>query len=319
MRVRWPIAVLLLAAPACLPAIAAWCPSCHWSLDLAANFPVQAFLWLTLATISLAIGRKWWPTGVAAAFAAVAGAALLAGDGLPNNSPPLVENAPRIRVMTLNLLHSNHNGGPRALEVVRQQQPDVLFCGEFTPGWRNRIAAALRADYPHHQTQTSLGSFGVAVFSRWPLRSAEVLPLAHSWAPTIRAVVQTPYGDIGLLGVHTPPPGLGARRVGERDAAIAAIARLCADLPARRIVMGDFNAARWNAPFRRMLRDAGIGDGTHRSWLPSWPHPLPLPFRIAIDHVLVGGGLAIADAQLGPGFGSDHLPLSAVVQLPPAN
>ncbi|HEB52891.1 MAG TPA: endonuclease/exonuclease/phosphatase family protein [bacterium] len=103
----------------------------------------------------------------------------------------------------------------------------------------------------------------------------------------------------------------------ERDDALAAIPRLLENLPADRIVLGDFNATPWNAPFRRLLRTTGLAEGSTAWWLPSWPDPLPAPLRIPIDHVLTAGELRVVDAFVGASFGSDHRPIGAVIRHSP--
>ena len=310
-HLHWTTAVALLALPACLPAVAPWLSGLHWTLDLAACFPVQAIAWLSLAAVTLAIGRKWWLAGGAATFGAIGFLAVAASWGAPDNIPEAVENAPRLRVLALNLLRENTQGHEGAWEVIQQTQPDVIFCGEYTPHWQDFLTSRLAA-WPHRCQRADRGHFGVAVFSRFPM-TAEILPLHHSWSPCVRATVTTPLGSLGVLGVHPPPPSFSARRVRERDDGLAAIAARLAPLPPDRIVLGDFNATPWNAPFTAMRAAAHLAPGTTTTWRPTWPAPLPLPLRIPIDHVLTTERLFVEAAHVGASFGSDHLPLLAVI------
>ena len=312
-KLHWTTTVAVLAAPACLPAIAPWLASWHWSLDLLACFPVQAICWLALAAVTLAIARKWWLAGAAATFGAIGFLAIVASQSGPNNSPDNVENAPRIRLLTLNLLRENEQGHAAAWEVIQHAQPDVIFCSEYTPHWQRFLETRLDA-WPHRCARPDHGHFGVAMFSRWPL-TGEIRPMPQHWEPAIRATVTTPHGAIGVLGVHTPPPGFGERRARRRDDALLAVAAALDGLPDRRVVLGDCNATPWNQAFGRMRRDAGLGGGTATGLHPTWPAQLPLPFRIPIDHVLVSAGLVVDEVEVGAAFGSDHLPLSASVRI----
>jgi endonuclease/exonuclease/phosphatase (EEP) superfamily protein YafD len=217
----------------------------------------------------------------------------------------------RLRVMAMNLLRSNDAGFQDALQRIRAFEPDVLFCSEATPEWHAWLAAQL-TELPHRAARPDPGYFGVALFSRWPLEGACVIPLGVEWAPAVRAVVRSPAGDVGVLGVHTPRPGAG-RRCAERDRALAAIAPALADLPAARIVLGDFNATPWNHAFAAMRAAAGLAAGTTDAWRPTWPAHLPFFLRLPIDHVLLGGPLALEHAPVGAAFGSDHLPLTATI------
>lgn len=312
-KLHWTETVALLALPACLPAVAPWLCGLHWTLDLAACFPVQAIAWLAVAALALAIGRKWWLAGTAAAFGATGFCAVAPAWFAPNNIPGDVENDPRIRVLALNLLRENTQGHEALWKIIQQTEPDVIFCGEYTPHWQDFLTTRLSA-WPHRCEQPHAGHFGVAMFSRLPM-TAEILPLHHTWAPCVRATVTTPFGAIGALGVHPPPPSFSGRRVAERDHALAAIAPRLAALPPDRVVLGDFNATPWNAAFAAMRDAAGLTGGTTDAWRPTWPAQLPLPFRIPIDHVLVTARLAIAEVVVGDSFGSDHLPVMAVVRV----
>lgn len=316
VKARWTNIATLLIAPAVLCAVAPFCGDWHWTIDLLASFAVQSAWWLSLGAITLLICRKWWRALTFAAFAGLAIAAIAPGWNTENNFPGFVENGAQIRVLSLNLLHSNSKGHEAALKVVRELQPDVIWCAEYTPAWQEKLRAGL-GDYPHRREAAQVGSFGAALFSKLPLAGAEMIDLGHSWAPAGRAVLATKYGSIGFLGVHPPPPGLSRSRTAERNQGLAAIPAALKGLPNRCIVAGDFNATPWNRPFQQMRTAARLSPGSTTSWLPTWPGRLPAPLRIPIDHVLVTGSLTVARAQLGKDFGSDHLPLFAVIQVVP--
>jgi len=310
---RWTNFVTLLTAPAALGAVAAYCADWHWIFDLAACFQVQVFGWLALGALILALARKWWRAAAFTAFAALAGSAILPEWTSSDNFPGIGESPPGLRVLSLNLLHSNTKGHFRLLEVVRKLAPDVIWCAEYTPAWRDVFHRNLPA-YQHRCEHPKGGPFGVALLSRIPLTSAEIFELGHSWTPACRATLQLPSGEIGLLGVHPPPPGLSYRRTRERDVSLAAIPAALDSLPKDCVVVGDFNATPWNAPFSQLRERAGLSRGTTSSWLPTWPAMLPAPLRVPIDHILTTGDLATNEPKLGAHFGSDHLPLFAVVR-----
>lgn len=311
MRIRWPELVLLAGLPALPFAVAPLVGRWHWTLDLMACFAVQAMGWLGLCAALLAAARRW-----RAALALAAGAAVAASVVLPDwlrAPPPGPADAVPMRVLALNLLRGSEANAGRALAVVAAADPDLLFCSEVTPAWHAAIADGL-PQLPHRCVQTDDGYFGVALFSRWPLR-AEVLPLPFAWAPAVRAVVATPAGDVGVLGVHAPRPG-GRQRCLERDQALASIPAALAPLPPRRVVLGDGNATPWNAAFRALLEATDLRSAADGGWRPTWTTALPWPLRVPIDHVLVGGGIGIAACEVGADFGSDHLPVFAALRVP---
>lgn len=312
MRARLLRLLQLLTLPAFVPAVAPFVPVRHWLVDLPACFPVQAALVLLPTALLLALARRWrpalvWALGGLTALGAVVPGMLGARAGWREDGAPL-------RVLSMNLLFEVPGAAPAAVAAIAAYDPDVLFCCELTPQWLAGLQPALRA-FPYRCENPDPGCFGLALYSKRPLRDAHVLPLPYKWAPALRAIVETPAGDVGLLGIHTPRPGLGDC-CAERDAALAAIPAALQGLPERRFVIGDGNATPWNASFRELLATTGLVDAAGSAWRPTWPTSLPTVCRVPIDHVLVGGGVGVADVRTGPEFGSDHVPMFAELRVP---
>jgi endonuclease/exonuclease/phosphatase (EEP) superfamily protein YafD len=312
LRVRWSHLVLLGAFVVAPATAAPWLARWHWLLDLAANFVVQVTLALLLATLLLALARRWR----AAALIAVATAT-----GLAHVLPPFVATAPAgdpegptLRVLALNLLRENDANVPQALATVRAFDPDVVFCSEVTHAWQTGLDAGL-SDYPHRIARADEGWFGVALYAKFPLREAEVLPLAYAWAPCVRAIVATPHGPLPILGIHTPRPG-SALRNQERDRALAAVPERIRDLGPRLLVLGDCNATPWTPAFQELLTRTGLRNAGLGRFAPTWPARLPSLLRIPLDHALLGPELGVAEFAAGEPFGSDHLPLCLTLRLP---
>ena len=314
VKLRWTNLVAWTALLACPIAAAPWLAGLHWTCDNAACFAVQAMAVLILAAIALATARRFALAGVAAAFAIVAAAAVVPDWVRSSTTAVAAEpRQPPLRVMAMNLLRINRDGQREALARIREFAPDVLLCSELTPRWHRLLAPQL-TELPHRICRPHAGYFGIGLFSRHPLREGEPRPLAFDWAPAIRAVIAAPAGDVGFLGVHTPRPGNAPRCI-ERDRALASIADALQGFPQRRIVAGDFNATPWNHAFAAMRTANQLSGGTTSAWRPTWPSSWPMPLRIPIDHILLGGSLTLLDAGVGATFGSDHLPLTAIIAI----
>ena len=318
VRVRPTNVIALLAMPAIPPAFAPFVGSLHWSLDLLACFPVQAMGALWLAAVCLFAAKRWrlaipYALGGTAAAIAVVPGWCTAPSTAPSTAPTAAATAPAARVAAINLLRGAEAGVHDAIAQIREQDPDVVFFSELTPAWYDGLCELL-PEWSHRCVRTDPGYYGVALFSRWPLRSAEVVPLGVDWAPAIRAVVETPSGPLGMLGVHTPRPGNG-ERAANLAKALDAIPTAIAKLPAARVVLGDFNSTPWNHDFRELLRTSGLVAASAAGHHPTWPAILPWPLRVPIDHVLCSSTIALHDTVVGAAFGSDHLPLFASVQI----
>lgn len=309
MRARLRSVLGLLALLAAPIAVAPWCARWHWTLDLLANFVVQAGGFLLLVALLFAWLRAW-RSSTACLVGALVVAATVLQDWFGGPSPTRDPTA-GVRLLALNLLRDNEANAELALAAVAESRADVVFGSELTPAWNERLAPGLAA-FPHRHVRTDPGYFGVALWSRWPLREAEIVQLG--WSPAIRAIVDTPNGPLGVLGVHTPRPG-NRERNADRDRALAAIPAAVRSLPPAHVVLGDCNATPWTPSLRDLVADGSLRAPTFEQWLPTWPTMWPLPLRIAIDHALLGPGLEAVDVGTGASFGSDHLPLFVVVQL----
>ena len=115
-----------------------------------------------------------------------------------------------------------------------------------------------------------------------------------------------------LLAAHPLPPLSVLEVLWRRSLADLATEARATDLPV--VVLGDFNADRDHAPFRRLLgtglRDAH--DERGRGLARTWPAKAPL---LHLDHVLVGDGeggrLVVEDVREVVLPGSDHLAVVA--------
>src|SRR5262245_57545151 len=204
----------LLAVPAAVaPFVARW----HWTIDLLACFPVHAMLWLCFCG-SVMLGARRVRAGLGCLLLAALPAAVVIPGWLVDHGP--AEHGTSLRVLSMNLLYNNTHVAA-ALEEVSRTAPDVVFCAEVTPAWAAGLTASLAA-FPHRFVHSDPGCFGVALFSKLPLHEAAIVPVGFDWAPALRAVVETPGGPVGLLGVHLPRPG-SQRRCAERNAALAAL------------------------------------------------------------------------------------------------
>ena len=148
-----------------------------------------------------------------------------------------------------------------------------------------------------------------------PLRNGKVVEVGESEVPSIAATIEVGGRNVFLLGTHPLPPASAAyaRLRNEQFREIAAQVRRCA-MPA--IVLGDLNSTPWSPYFKELLRDSGLQNASQgRGLFGSWPAWMPL-MRIPLDHCLASPSIRINNMRLGPGIGSDHLPLVVDVQIP---
>lgn len=284
-----------------------------WLLELFSHFPVQ-YLCLQLLAAAACLALRQWPWAVVALVAAVPNA-LAVGPYLPGlaSAPATAVAAAEaarapVRLIAANLLYRQEDA-TAALAYLDRQSADLLVLSEYTPRWRQKLRA-LERTYPYFVIRTRWNPWGIAVFSKHPIRAVEDLDLGDNESSHLRLLVQLPDGLVEVYAVHLASPP-SRRQAAQRNTQLRRLAeRIAAADPALpRIVAGDFNTTPYSPYFQDLLRDAGLSDarrpfGLQVTW-PAWP----LPVWIPIDHCLAGGPLDVTRVAAGPPIGSDHLPL----------
>lgn len=234
---------------------------------------------------------------------------------LPRFSVALAGGAP-LKVMSYNLLYRNATLDD-ALNLVRQEQPDILLLQEVTPA----IAQALKglADIypPGHFHLAYNPQTGQAVISRFPITRQE---LAFERGRALKVEINTPDSPLKVWNVHPNTPHPWRRQQQQ-------ISALVNDIAAERgplIVGGDFNTTYHSELYRLVDShlnnaqwEAGWGLGftfpAHAPRVKKVPVLLPM---IRIDHIFYSRHFFAHSARtLTEAGGSDHLPIVAELSL----
>jgi endonuclease/exonuclease/phosphatase (EEP) superfamily protein YafD len=217
-------------------------------------------------------------------------------------------------------------GDPQTLAAVLETEADVVLLQETTPEWEQILRASPQLDerWPHATFHHCCGAGGLAVLSRWPIDTFEVLeppPNPDAWFPAARAIVQTPAGLVELLDVHLRPPVKTADRGWLSALSTTPEVRLAevehhlpkldAELPT--IIAGDFNEGDGGRAVSR-LAQAGFVDvlavlgvrGTTWRWG---------GLKARLDHVLVDEQFEPIEGEVLDVGRSDHRPVRVRVRL----
>ena len=312
----------LFCLVACLPALAPGAAGGPWWLDLASHFQLPGCILLLLLGLGTMLGKRLLLGGLLLVCGTTCGYRLLPPFLVPALAGPsavaqVVAN--QLKVSVVNVQYDNPDRAS-VLADIRKANPDVLVVVELTPEWSEALLPLKELQLPYFVEEAKAGPFGIGLYAKVPIRKAEVLEtLGTAGTPAIRGVLETQHGEVGILGVHLPPP-ISREGTLRRDAGLAAIGSAIAELPHRRIVAGDFNATPWSRGFARMLEqatllDAGPGHGVQGTW----PARMPALFRVPIDHVLVSPGFGVSRYANSGSLGSDHLARHATLLMPDAH
>jgi endonuclease/exonuclease/phosphatase (EEP) superfamily protein YafD len=225
------------------------------------------------------------------------------------------DGRPHVTVASFNLYFPAADDAP-TVEAVGETLADVVFLQEVSPRWQSVLGERYHGVYPYQLFAAAGGASGLGVLSLFPLEDEGLLPplLKH---PAWLVRVQAPGGAVDVLNVHLrasrrPGQGLlaGLFTLGsDHEAEIQGFLRACAVQPD--LVVGDFNEG---------PRGSAVAWLTQRGFIDvsSGHHPIEATWRTlsglvrsTLDHILVRGRFAPADAWVLHAGNSDHWPLIA--------
>lgn len=279
----------------------------YWLLELFSHFRVQYVVLLTVLTLFYAWKRQAGALTIALSCA-VLNIVPIAGFFVsrPNNDvPPVASEGIPWTLLSANLNSGNKNAAA-VLGHLATEQAHVVVLQEYNARWAEELSE-LQTRYPFHFRLPREDNFGLALFSQWPLLSAEAIDLGGS-TPAIVAKLTTASGPLQIIAVHLRPP-LTADRAAQRARQFAALTQLAAETELPLAVVGDFNATPWSPQFHRWIHTAKLSNGLGGQGLAyTWPTTMPM-FRIPIDACVVNDGLKIVAQRRGNRIGSDHYPV----------
>lgn len=284
-----------------------------WPFDLFAHFRVQYATLFVLLAFLLLILRRW-----AFALVAFAGLGLSAVPLFPYlpDEPSVTASAavgdPVFRLLSLNVWFRNPDMA-RTAEYIEQSRADAVVLLELTPSQAEALLPLLPS-YPHSYIEPS--RMGAAVFTKWPVLSAESVPLAQGGAVAARMRLDWRGAPVTVLGVHLNWP-LGPRNSQFRNEELAGVIAISKAHREPLIVAGDFNLTPWSEYFSDALEESGLHDAARGFGLSrSWPAQFA-PLGIRIDHCWLSSQWQSQRVDIGPSLGSDHLPVVADLALLP--
>lgn len=207
-----------------------------------------------------------------------------------------------LRVMVFNLMVDNANH-VAAIEHVLKSDADIVCLLEVDETWRTSLEP-LRVKYPHRVEEMNEGYFGIACYTRLPLKSSEVRRFTIWSLPTVLLNLDHLGVPLTFIGTHPIPP-MGGQRAQEWRSQLSQMGAIVAGINGEVILAGDLNATPWCEGMRLLCEKSGLQFRcVDPVWPPTWG--LHLPMMISIDHVLVKGGLMVKKRVIGPAMGSDH-------------
>jgi endonuclease/exonuclease/phosphatase (EEP) superfamily protein YafD len=196
-------------------------------------------------------------------------------------------------------------------QITQQELPDIVVLQEVSP----EIAAQmmlLTQTYPYHFIAPKAGAFGVAIFSRIPIRSSSRKNFTGSWNEYTEIQFHTLATGITILltELHTIPP-VNRDAFTQRNRELREIASIVSQRVAgHSIVIGDMNITPYSRWFRELEQRTGLHNAMQgKNIAGTWPSFLPVPLRIPIDNMLVSDTIEVLERRVEKNLDSDHLPV----------
>jgi endonuclease/exonuclease/phosphatase (EEP) superfamily protein YafD len=215
----------------------------------------------------------------------------------------------QLSIITANVLTPN-KGADKLIKLVHQYQPDVLVTLESDQWWQDQLDV-LEEKMPHTIKCPLDNLYGMHVYSRLPLKDAEVSFLVEDNVPSMHALLKLRTGDwVRVHFLHPAPPSPTENTESqERDAELIIVARSVADSDQATIVTGDLNDVAWSRTtrlFRKLsgLLDPRIGRGMFNTFHVDFPF-----LRWPLDHLFHSSHFTVQSIQRLPSIGSDHFSL----------
>jgi endonuclease/exonuclease/phosphatase (EEP) superfamily protein YafD len=310
--------MILVAIPAvaiALVSLAAFAGRWVWWLDVLANFRAQYVVAL-LALGLLLMMSKWRRLGYGVLTVAIINVVVV----LPlfvGSPGDLVAGAPTVRVMSFNLLSTNESYA-EVLEYIESIDPDVVLLHEASRPWEVAVDGS-DLGYEVIRPRSDNLIFGTLVM----VRGQDVEAVSYGFAATQPRAVELFFRPMGwaegitLLSTHPLAP-TEKERAQLRDAQLDFATDWAMKASNPFVVVGDFNATPWSAPFRKMMSQASVRNSQSGYGLQaSFAATSNVLLRVPIDHLVHSPEFAVQDRRLGPAMGSDHFPLIVDLQLTP--
>lgn len=237
--------------------------------------------------------------------------ALIATSGTLSMRYPIarpVTKLQTLKLMSFNVLFTNRNYKSVIDEIVKHN-PDVVTILEYSRKWESELAL-LRKTHPYVANEPRQHTFGVAIYSRYPLTKIKKskLPAINIDNPFLSTVVSFDDQSIRLAAVHAYSPTSKAR-LSFRNQQFKKVAELLGSSDTPTVVVGDFNCTPWSPFLKDFQKRTGLSD-SRRGFgnQATWPTQSRL-LRIPIDQAFVSPNICVHNRFVGGATSSDHLPI----------
>lgn len=223
---------------------------------------------------------------------------------------------PDIRLLIYNVYQYNENY-EKLCKLVNEIDSDMVLLVETNEKWKDKSLEGFGEKYPHKILEDRENTYGMLIFSKFPLHNVQVRHLINEEVPSIALEVESGWGErIKFYAIHPEPPVPGENpRSTDRDAEILIVGKEAEKEELPVIVAGDLNDVAWSYTSILFQKISGLQDPRRgRGFFSSFHAKYPL-LRWPLDHIFCSGHFRVHSMKSLKGIGSDHFPILIELEL----
>ncbi len=216
-----------------------------------------------------------------------------------------------VTLMSYNVYGENRQTEP-IVEQINAHGPDVLVVLEFEGPWQTALKS-VQSYYPHRILEPRWHGFGIAMYSRFPIKNHEVRKIAEDITdtPLLIAEIEVDGRTVVVVAGHFLSP-MSPQRMEIRNRQFAQTSSILREISQDGhpiVFVGDLNCVPWSPFAQDLIRENELRDSRVGFFYQgSWPTDNVL-MRIPIDNAFVSEEIQVRNRTILSAASSDHYPL----------
>ncbi|OBX26024.1 endonuclease/exonuclease/phosphatase (EEP) superfamily protein YafD [Gelidibacter algens] len=288
---------------------------------------IQFFITSVLSLVLLIIvTKKWFWYGYLVLSGLLIG--LIVNGSYLINYTPLVSvevsaakdtfaSGSQLRLLLINVKMSNNQAQP-LINLIELKKPDLILGMEVNEWWSKQFES-FKDEYPYSIKAINDVTYGMVLYSKFPLESSDVSYLNNRKVPSFESTVSLPNGQkISFHALHPVPPTHFEDlpdNEGQQESAMKILGDKVSGRTYPTIVAGDMNDVVWShvdalTLTENLLYDVRVGRGFYNSF-----NANNIFMRWPLDHVFVTKEFRLKALERLSKIGSDHFPMFVTLVL----
>ncbi|RZJ64935.1 MAG: endonuclease/exonuclease/phosphatase family protein [Flavobacterium sp.] len=224
-----------------------------------------------------------------------------------------------LKMLIANVYQDNKQSGDYH-KLIKKCDPDLILMVETNQWWQDQMDP-IGKDYPHQLKAPLENTYGMLLYSRFPLENGAIKYLVEDDIPSIETEVKLKSGQlVKLFCLHPQPPVPQENpRSTERDKEILLVAKKAKECKLPVLVIGDLNDVAWSYTTELFTKISGLLDPRRgRGFFNSF-NAKYFFLRFPLDHIFCSPDFTLSGIKRMESCGSDHFPMCADLQYDPSS